>query len=79
MSCEGFTPSVIFDFLLQKLLISLKIFRNVLPNNVKFEVDIVANVDIFESRIFKSVGNNGDRKRVFNGIHDRQTDAVDAN
>ncbi len=69
----------IFGFLLQKLLICLKIFRNIFPNNVKFKVDIVANLDIFESCMFISVGNNGDRKGVFNGIHDRQTDAVDAN
>ena len=66
-------------FLLQKLLIRLKIFRDVLPNNIKFEIDIVANVDTFERCVFISVRNNGDRKRVLNGIHDRQTDAIDAN
>lgn len=54
-------------------------FRQIFADNVEFEIDEVAGLEVLKIGVFKGVWNDGNGKPIFGRLHHRQTDAVDTN
>ena len=56
--------SLIARHLFQNAFIGIEIFENILANDIKFEIDSIADFDVLEICMFKSIRNNSYRKHI---------------